>query len=287
MGLYDREYTQAGYGSGGGYHVPQMRIGFPPLTPIVKMLLILNGVVFVLQYLDTTGMVEDWFAVWPKSVPFALQVWRLVTYQFLHANLGHILINMLCLYMFGSMLESHWPRKTFLWFYLGCGAVGGGMYPLLLAVHVLNPDPTIRHLVGASGSIMGVIAACAILFPQMRVYVWGIFPIPIRVLAVAVFVISLVVIHEEGTNAGGEAAHFGGMVAGAIYVWSQTHIDQWFYRFRHKRRHRQMEAQYRLEQEVDRILEKVQQSGIHSLTSREKSILKKATDLEQRRRRSG
>jgi len=264
-----------------------MRMSFPPLTPVIKILLIINAAVFLLQTFGGNTLITSWFSLWPRTLGMTLQLWRLVTYQFLHGGIGHILFNMLALYMFGSMLESHWSAKKFVWFYLGCGVVGGLFYMLLLALGILHTDEVfgVRPLVGASGAIMGILAATAILFPEIKVYIYGIFPLPIRILAVIFFFISIFMIHGQAENAGGEAAHFGGMLAGGIYVLTQKYWDQWLYRFNHTRHQRRMVQQVNLKDEVERILEKVHKAGLHSLNGKEKAILRKATEEEQRRNR--
>lgn len=289
MGLYDRQYTQEGY-QGGSHYAPQMRLGLPQMTPYVKWLLIINIVVFFLQlivkniwgsrYPGYFDPLTRYFTVWPYSWIADLSLWRYVTYQFMHAGAFHIGFNMLALYFLGPVLERHWGSRRFLGFYLGCGIAGGMTYVFLASVHWLDIGP----MLGASGAILGLLVACAILFPQFVVFII-IFPVPIRVAAVLFIFFALFMVLDKGTNAGGEAAHFGGMVAGGLYVLSQTYRDQLLYKFHHKRRHKQMASHYHLEQEVDRILQKVQRSGIHSLTSREKTMLKKATELEQRRQR--
>ena len=88
---------------------------------------------------------------------------------------------------------------------------------------------------------------------------------------------------DQFTNAGGEAAHLGGMVAGAVYVVSQSWRDKFKRKLRSGAWEKKMTAQRNLQVEVDRILEKVHNSGIHSLTSKEKKILKQATKAEQMR----
>jgi membrane associated rhomboid family serine protease len=189
---------------------------------------------------------------------------------------------MLGLFFFGPMLERMWGGRKFLIFYLVCGAMGGILYTLLVLVRFLSvPLP----LIGASGAILGTIAATAIMFPRARVYVWGIFPMPLIVLAglLALFSILTLISPDERINAGGEAAHLAGMAAGAIYVlyrpWRnrlklKTQTEQW---------EKNITRQRDLQLELDRILEKVHNSGIHSLTSKEKRILRKATEAERKR----
>jgi membrane associated rhomboid family serine protease len=283
MGLYDRDYSQDGYRA--AHRFSPSRIGFPSLTPIVKILLIINCVVFALQLLGGDRLLTDWFAVWPRTISMGLlQVWRYVTYQFLHDTRGlrHIFFNMLALYMFGTMLERHWGRERFLVFYLTCGVVGGLTYPFLLLVNVLNP-PAVAQLIGASGSILGILAACAMLFPRMNVYIWGILPVRIWVLALVFALGAFLTIQREGPNAGGEAAHLGGLAAGALFVLFQGRGEQFVSQVQKGRWERKMVAEKNLEAQVDQILHKVQESGIHSLTHAERAILKRATEAEQRR----
>ena len=285
MGLYDREYTQADFESGSGYG-PYRRMAMPKITSVVKKLLIINIAVFFLSFLfpPVETFMFDWFSVYPATLGKSLQLWRQITYQFLHAGPGHIFINMLVLYFFGPMLERLWGGRKFLIFYLVCGAMGGLLYPFLALVGWLD----VAQLVGASGSILGMLAAGAILFPNMMVYVWGVIPVKLRILAIIFSAISIISLlrPDQFANAGGQAAHLGGMVAGAVYVVSQSWRDKFKLKLRSGAWEKKMTTQRNLQVEVDRILEKVHNQGIHGLTSKEKKILKQATIAEQMRNRS-
>ena len=163
MGLYDRDYTRADFQSGFRYP-PQMRMTFPKITPVVKKLLIINiavffiGIIFFPSNILVPGLhypinfLEKWFSVFPYSFGAMLQLWRLITYQFLHGGIGHILFNMLGLFFLGPTLERHWGGKKFLMFYLGCGAAGGLFYLVLVAFNFLSVGP----MIGASGAILGI-----------------------------------------------------------------------------------------------------------------------------------
>jgi membrane associated rhomboid family serine protease len=244
----------------------------------VKWLLIVNGVVFLVQQLGAGSFLETWCTVWPRAWQGNLQLWRLVTYQFMHGGPLHILFNMLGLFFLGPTLERHWGTPRFLGFYLGCGVAGGLTYILLAATKVLGVAP----MLGASGAILGLLAACAILFPHF-VVIFIVFPVPIRVAAVILIFIATAAIVGRGVNAGGEAAHLGGMAAGAAYALGQSRIRGWTSRLRVFRPREDASREVDLDREVDRILQKVHRSGIHSLTRREKATLKKATETEQRR----
>jgi len=282
MGLYDRDYTQADFRSQ-YHHAPQMRFSFPRITPIVKWLLIINIGVFLLGFLipQIDNILFYWFSVWPRTLGMSLQIWRLITYQFLHGGLGHIFMNMFILFFFGPMLERFWGSRKFLTFYLICGAMGGILYPILAHIGWLRTAP----LVGASGSILGMLAAAAILFPKMLVYVFGIFPLKMSVLAIILAVISILSVLRPDVvdNAGGEAAHLGGMVAGAIYVLTEKHWRRLKMKVQNGMWERKKVEHRDLHLEVDRILKKVHDHGLHSLTHKEKKVLKQATKSEQMR----
>ena len=283
MGLYDRDYTQSDFQS--QYrHTPQMRMSFPRITPVVKWLLIINVVVYFMQILGGDSLLTFWCSVYPATWLKTLQVWRLVTYQFLHGYMIHILFNMIGLFFLGPTLERHWGSKKFLVFYLGCGIVGGLLYPVLLGLRIISPHPTygVLPLIGASGAILGMLAACAILFPQFVVFII-IFPVPIRVAAIICIFIATVIILSKGDNAGGEAAHLGGMAAGAIFVFSQSWRNKFKLKIGAGQWKKKMTEHHDLQLELDRILKKVHDHGLHSLTHKEKKILKQATKSEQMR----
>jgi len=275
MGLYDRDYTKENYQHRYQY-APQMRIRMPQITPMVKLLLLINLAVYILQALGANELLMGIFSLYPASLLMALQLWRLVTYQFLHGGLFHILFNMLCLFFLGSSLERHWGSKRFLKFYLGCGVAGGLFYLLLVLIKFLPALP----MIGASGAVLGLLAACAILFPQFVVFIF-LFPVPIRVAAVAFTIIYFVAVVTRSPTAGGDAAHLAGMAAGAIYVFSGPWRINLRSKFQHNTWQKKITTERSLQVELDRILEKVHDSGIQSLTPKEKKLLKKATEAEQ------
>jgi membrane associated rhomboid family serine protease len=283
MGLYDRDYTQADFKSQEGHfrYSPQMQISWPKITPVVKWLLIINiGVFLAAITIKPLGIfIYNWFQLDPRW-PQALQLWRLISYQFLHdpGFVLHIFFNMLGLFFLGPTLESYWGGKRFLSFYLGCGVAGALFYYFLVAVKFL---PAIS-MIGASGAILGMLAACAILFPHFVVFIF-IFPVPIRVAAIGFTALYFLLVVTKADNAGGNAAHLAGMAAGAAYVFSQSWRDKFKFKLRSGHWEKQMASQRNLQVEVDRILEKVHNSGIQSLSSKEKKILKEATKSEQMR----
>ncbi len=287
MGIYDRDYSRPG-----GYQQQySMGGGFRGLPPVVKWLLIINFAVFMIGALvfpplkdHPLGMnfIESHFAVHPATTGMALQIWRLISYQFLHANVFHLVFNLMVLYFMGPFAERAWGSRAFLKFYLIAGAVGGFVYTLLVLLHILplEPNQPILPMVGASGAIYGVVAAIAVMYPRMKVLVWGIIPMTMVWLVILIVILSLLNI-ASGKNTGGEAAHLTGLAVGFLYVT----FKPWLTRFRMERSRgawtQKMQQQQRFQQEVDRILEKVHREGINSLSEREKNILREATQREQ------
>jgi membrane associated rhomboid family serine protease len=280
MGLYDRDYTQEHFRTSGS--MPPVRFGFSPVTPAVKWLLIINIGIYMVMALSPAlaAQIAYLFAVDSTSFIKGLQLWRLVSYQFLHASFMHILFNMLGVFFLGPTLERNWGTKKFIMFYLGCGVAGGLFYLFLVVTGFLVGG----LMVGASGAVLGMLAACAILFPHFVVILF-VFPLPIRTAAIILTLMYLATLISGGENAGGDAAHLAGMAAGAIYVLWQP----WLEKIREKNRAGRWESdiarQRVLEMEVDRILRKVHESGIQSLTRQEKKVLEKATKAEQSRNR--
>ncbi len=278
MGLYERDYTREQFRSQ-FQHAPQMRVGIPRMTPVVKWLLILNIAIFIggAVIAPLGNFLYSTFAVRPVDWVRSLQLWRLIGYQFLHGYPMHIFFNMLALFFLGPVLEKHWGSKRFLTFYLCCGAAGGIFYTFLVAVGFLQALP----MVGASGAILGLLAACAILFPHFVVII-VLFPVPIRVAAIGLALLYLVTVVTAGENAGGDAAHLAGMATGAIYVFSGPWRQKWKQKTQGRRKDKLYMRERDLQAEVDQVLEKVHNYGIHSLSHREKKLLKRATEAEQK-----
>jgi membrane associated rhomboid family serine protease len=279
MGIYDRDYGRDGFDSGGGYG-SQIRFAFPTITPMVKKLLIINIAVFLPCILVPRlgDFLFEWFSVYPSSIWRCLQIWRPITYQFLHDtnSFWHICGNMFILFFCGRILEGYLGSKKFIIFYLISGSLGGIFYTFLVIVNVLQPN----SLIGASGAIFGVMAAGALLFPRIQFYFFGVFPIPYFVLAVIYTVGSLFFI-LKGSNVGGEATHLVGVAAGVVYVMYKPWIQRSKIKIGQGNWERKVKRERDFQADVDRILEKVHNSGMASLTRKEKRILKEATKREQ------
>jgi membrane associated rhomboid family serine protease len=148
----------------------------------------------------------------PLQVPEGL---TLITYQFFHGDVLHLLSNMLFLWVFGDNVEDAMGHVKFLAFYLLCGIAGGLAHAFML------PDSRLP-LIGASGAVAGVIAAYLILHPRVRVWVLAFRFIPLRISAawvLGVWVITqFVMIAIAPADQVAWWAHVGGVVAGAVLI---------------------------------------------------------------------
>ncbi|HSG49672.1 MAG TPA: rhomboid family intramembrane serine protease [Longimicrobiales bacterium] len=180
-----------------------------PLTPWVKRLLVMNGIVFLAVPLG--GEFYYQLALFPATGHVLTHPWTLVTYQFLHGGLGHLFFNMLALFFFGPRLEERMGGTHFLSLYLLSG-VGGA----LLSLGV--PGPELRPIVGASGAVYGVLVAYAALWPRTVIHIWAVLPIEAWALALIMVLVSL---WYGLTGSGGNVAHFahlGGLAVGFAYL---------------------------------------------------------------------
>jgi membrane associated rhomboid family serine protease len=235
----------------------------------------------------------EWLHFSTKRAFLNYEFWRFVGFQFLHANIAHLVLNMIGLFFFGPLVEAYLGSKRFLAFYLLCGIFGAIMYMLLnLIGYVVNVRYGItsmpfllfsemrQPLVGASAGVFGVLMAGAYLAPRETVYLFFLFPMQLRTLAFGLVGIALVTLMTSGQNAGGEASHLGGAIAGYYFIRHTHHLHNFFdvlgrvdptsHHYRKDGRHPARLADPR---EVDRILDKINREGVHSLTDAEKRTL--------------
>lgn len=270
MSWQDRDYYRQGPSFG---QRPSMGLGLPKPTPIVKYLLIVNIGVFAFETIFRPDAFLQYFALW--SSRDLMRIWQVITYQFLHAGAYHLLFNMIALYFLGPHLERRWGPRSFLTFYLVCGVAGGVAF-LILGGLTGEAAP----IVGASGAILGLLGACAVLFPQMMIILLF-FPVPIRVAALLFGGLYVLTVLQSRNLA--DACHLGGLITGLAWVWVIPLL-------RHRlavERESQWEKRLTDEREdqglVDKILAKVHRQGMQSLTRSEKRALRQATERQRQR----
>ena len=186
------------------------------ITPAVKILIITNVIAFVLNLIVGNVMTLR-LGLSPQAVFEQLALWQPFTYMFLHSTggFGHILINMLSLWMFGTELERTWGTRFFTKYYIVTG-LGAAASSMLLALWF--DDMYYNVTVGASGAIYGLLLAYGMYFPHRPIYLYFIFPIPARVFVMIVGAIAFISSLSGPGGGVAHAAHLGGLVVGYLYL---------------------------------------------------------------------
>lgn len=282
-------------------------------TPTVRWIISATIIVFLLQVVlvtrgpvpgmpwvaVSTSLVDQWFAM-DVSAVLQGQVWRLLSYAFLHDrdNLWHIAMNMLILWFFGCTLERMYTSREFLLFYLAAAIFAAVGYTLI----ALATGTTAGRMVGASGAVMAVFMLYGIHYPRQRVWVWFI-PVEIRFLLAFYVIVDaypmLRMLAGDPVHTGvAHAAHLAGLLFGWLYYRQQWRLDRLAHQItgnwvanwrRHRARNRlkvyapTVEDAIDIESEVDRILAKIHEQGSESLTERERSVLNRASEEYKRK----
>jgi membrane associated rhomboid family serine protease len=295
-----------------------MRTPYRPGWSMTTILLVTLAVCFLAQSLlegmKLGGWVLDWLALSAYGLAHG-RVFQLITFQFLHGGIMHLLMNMIGLYFFGRAIEERLGRIGMLKLYLTSGVVGG---LLQVALAFAFPDNEVfgTTTLGASAGVFGLIAAFATSAPDQPITLLVFFFLPVtfkaRVLLIIEACIALAGVlgpllpNRVFVSHIAHGAHLGGMLTGIAWIkWGmmpRLSLNLWpsFLRRRQSRREPARIAPKRasrgasrkteevppaefISREVDPILEKISAHGIHSLTERERQILEAARSKMARR----
>jgi len=277
------------------------RLRMPPMSFTI-VLLIVNVVVFLIECAvygyPLRLPIDSYFALSVEGLEHGY-VWQLLTYQFMHAGVLHILLNAWAIYVFGHAIEQALGWKKYLTLFLASGAIGG-LFQSLAAL--LWPQYFGGPVVGASAGAFGLVAAFAVLFPERELTLLLFFIVPVRLSAKMLLLFSAVLALlglAFPSNNIANAAHLGGMLTGVIFIrqFVQGRGLPWKFPARraaprelvnvraarggswHSSAGKLDEEQSTedfVKSEVDPILDKISAHGIQSLTERERKILEKA-----------
>ncbi len=248
----------------------------PRWTKAVKYLIVINFLFFIISVIMDRGAgigpLYYSLGLVPRLVRSEGRVWQLFTYMFLHGGFFHFLFNMFALWMFGSELEHHWGTREFLKYYCITG-VGAGVLALITSWNSSVP------IVGASGAIYGLLLAYGLYFPDRLIYIWFLIPIKAKHLVILFGIVEFFAALSQSSSGIAHFAHLGGILVGLAYL-----------KFRQRGPTNQLRSKWTqwwaargrgkitdLQKEVDRILEKISEQGIESLTEWEKKILDHAS----------
>jgi membrane associated rhomboid family serine protease len=229
---------------------------FRQMPPVVKNLLIVNGLLFLatITFDNMLGVDLSKFLGLHYFQSKLFYPYQLVTYMFMHGSFGHIFFNMFALWMFGSVIENHWGGKKFLTYYLitgiGAGLVQEAVYGIRIhqvmsqlslyeieavkndGLAVLMQGKNYIHplmakfnlmlntcTVGASGSVFGILLAFGMMFPNALIYIYFLFPVKAKwlVLGYGALELWLGVLNRSGDNVA-HFAHLGGMIFGFFLI---------------------------------------------------------------------
>jgi membrane associated rhomboid family serine protease len=229
-----------------------------------------------------------------------LQVWRMIFFQFLHADINHLLFNMLGLFFFAPLIERYLGGgRRYLAFYLMCGICGALFYLVLnllgagfgLRLPGVLVNDTYTPLIGASAGCFGILIAAAFVAGDEEMLFFGIIPMKVRTGAYLMAAIAAANLIWGGKNAGGDAAHIGGAIAGWFFIRRPYLLREFFDFFGPGRSKIKSPANsggrspaklapptMAERKRLDEVLDKVHREGLNSLTDGERQFLQGMKD---------
>lgn len=232
MGIYDRDYVRR--------EGPSFLGSITERRRVCKWLIGINVAFFVVQIF--TSPTDDfirslgWFTdALDLDVEHVLhgQIWRLLTYAFLHdpGQILHILFNMLFLWWFGSDVEDLYGPREFLTFYLSASFAAG----LLFFFSALAWMPVAAPCLGASGGVLAVLTLCAIHYPRRIILLFFLLPVPLWLFLVISVAGDAYVFLYKAQNGTAVAAHLGGVLFAGAYYRLHLHLSDWLPSFENVR----------------------------------------------------
>jgi membrane associated rhomboid family serine protease len=271
------------------------------MTPWVGRLIVANAVIaLLLATVLTSSRVVEALQFDPSFARTINRPWTFFTYMFVHGGLLHLLGNTIGLYFFGTAVEERIGGRNFLFYYLYCG-VGAAIFALGLS-GIFNVDP----FIGSSGAVLGVALAFAMFWPDAEILVFPI-PIPIRAKTLVIVIAGIsaffgLIFMNSPTGKVAHFAHLGGMLAGYIFLRIQAfsqraplppqrqveRVVMVQSPTRDSERHTSEQARPAgrpaadpLTIELDRVLDKINEKGIGSLTAEERRFLDEVAKRKQ------
>lgn len=242
---------------------------------------------------------RKWLGVPADAAQLLRRPWTLVTYMFVHAGIFHLLFNMVCFYWMGMILKGYTGSRHILPLYLIGGLCGALLFVLAYNLFpVFSPGIPLASCIGASAGVLALVVGTASLVPHHTVFLLLIGPVRVKYIALALVFIDILNIPTG--NAGGHIAHLGGALAGYLYIlglkrghdpgaWVHRALEALVTAFSFKksaagtgsasgrRKTTRSPRAVNKDELVDRILDKIAQSGYESLSKEEKEFLFRAS----------
>ena len=198
------------------------------IPPVIKNLLILNALAFLAQQIPPLMQILNLYGtLWPlgmrvavpeASLPVGFYPWQPITSAFLHADLWHLAFNMYGLFLFGRGVETMLGSRRFAVLF-GASVIGASLLQLAVVTGEFAATGVPVRTLGASGGLLGVVAACGILFPRSEIFILP-FPVPIQMRWLAIGYVALDLLGGFGVTQSNTAhfAHLGGAATGALLI---------------------------------------------------------------------
>lgn len=246
-----------------------------PLIRGTRKLIAINLAVFVLGALFIElDQFFNHYGVLNATEPW--KIWQPLTYMFLHANGSHVFWNMLMLLFVGMAVERGLGTREFMRLYLFCGITAGIISYLFQGVLILLGSPIELSVVGASGAIYGLFYSMYRLYPDAKVLLWFIIPVPIKYVLIAVLLFSSLSLFDAGSGVA-HFAHLGGLFAGFAYFRYLDRFEIWKATWEQKKALKAENREAKMHFKLDEVLKKVKEEGMNSLTASEKRFLQETS----------
>ena len=246
---------------------------------------LINGIIFLFGQQALINL--NFLKLSPEFSKIIVQPWSIVTYSFIHGGFGHILWNMLFLYWFGKIIHDNIGNNAVISLYVLGGIIGGLSYMALFNIIPFYGDRVSDSLMlGASAGVFSIVAGSATLLPNYTFYL--LFLGPVRIKYIALFYILLSFLDVTGSNAGGEIAHLGGALIGYLFIRQlQNGVNMGegiikIINIFNKKSSSKIKQDPPIndevkpdisQDEIDKILDKISESGYSSLSKKEKEKL--------------
>lgn len=231
-----------------------MRFSAAPLRELPPVTRALAALFFAgwLAELALGFKLNFYFGLVPFNVTNQYWLWQPFTYIFIHADFWHFLFNTFMLWMLGRMIEPEMGSRKFLLYFLVCGAAAA------LVTAAWTPS-SLRPVIGASGAVYGLLAAFAFLYPNATVYFYFLFPMSARAMAILLGAVEFIMTMSAPGSKISNVTHLGGLAAGLLWLWGERH-------WRERPVYAAPDPAIEEKAEVDRLLEKISNSGQASLS---------------------
>lgn len=285
MSIQNREYVRESMRNG------SFGPSFPTASMLSKVILV-TAVVYVLQIIlkasSGNSVVTEWLQLNGNDLLFRGQIWRLITYAFVHDVQSplHIVMNMITLYSVGRILTNLVGEREFLFFYLTSAVFAGICSVAFYTLMGMHPG-----ILGASGAVYAVFCVVAMHYPRQKVLLFGALPIEMRWLLAAFVAMDAVpmLMNLSASTRVAHSAHLGGLLFGFLYVRLAMNLSLGWDRIAGRVRAKRKKAaalrifapvetpESNLSEQMDQILAKISREGEASLTQRERNILTQAS----------